>query len=102
MSAPTPVAVSTLRKFMVYAPDNREAGTFEKRLLARPKHGETVKARHADGYIRTPIDLSSCPPPLTICSVGAGAAGWLGNPEPEAEQKMVGSLFIFEADSIEQ
>jgi len=41
---------------MVYAPDNTEAGTFEKRLSVRPKHAELMKVQQADGLARTLVD----------------------------------------------
>jgi len=72
-------------KFFVYAPDNITEGTFAKRLSVRSEHIERVKGIYANGIIRV--------------------GGVLLSPEslsaPPESQKMVGSTFICEAESLD-
>jgi hypothetical protein len=42
---------TTLHNFVVYAPDKTEAGTFEKRMGARPKHLENAKTLIQSGFV---------------------------------------------------
>ncbi|KAG6829455.1 hypothetical protein H0H92_004515 [Tricholoma furcatifolium] len=77
--------MATLHKFMVYAPDYKEEGTFEKRLGVRTTHLENIKPK-LGGFIRVGGVLLS---PESIAT-------------PDAEKKMVGSMFICEAESIEK
>ncbi|KIK09333.1 hypothetical protein K443DRAFT_980 [Laccaria amethystina LaAM-08-1] len=74
------------QRFFVYAPDKTAEGTFEKRLSVRATHLETAKERISKGIIRV--------------------AGALLTPEsiatPTADKKMVGSTFIFEAETIDE
>ncbi|KAF8235838.1 hypothetical protein L208DRAFT_1391628 [Tricholoma matsutake] len=77
------MSTPTLHTFVVYAPDNTEPGTSEKRLSVRSQHVVVAKALQSEGIL--------------------SVAGWLG-PEflaPGPDQKMVGSLFIYRAESIE-
>ncbi|EAU91565.1 hypothetical protein CC1G_02054 [Coprinopsis cinerea okayama7 len=79
-------AAPAKHKFLVYAPDKTEEGTFEKRLSVRPKHIEVAHERNIAGIVKlggavlTPESISS----------------------PTAQKKMVGSAFIFEAESLEE
>jgi len=41
------------QRWIVYAPDKIEEGTFEKRLSVRPKHVESATANFGSGIIRT-------------------------------------------------
>ncbi|KAK7472956.1 hypothetical protein VKT23_001060 [Stygiomarasmius scandens] len=77
-------AVSEARpKFLVYAPDKTEEGTFERRLTARPDHLVKAKENISSGFIRV--------------------GGALVSPDTYQlpDKKMVGSAFICEADNIE-
>lgn len=71
---------------MVYAPDKVEEGTFEKRLSVRSMHLEEVKGKIAGGFIRLGGVL------LTPESIAT----------PTSDKKMVGSMFICEAENIEE
>ncbi|RDB25246.1 hypothetical protein Hypma_008016 [Hypsizygus marmoreus] len=73
-------------RFMVYAPDKTEEGTFERRLSVRPTHLETAKDRIENGFIRVGGVL------LTPESIAT----------PTSDKKMVGSVFICEAQNIEE
>ncbi|KAG5646824.1 hypothetical protein DXG03_002201 [Asterophora parasitica] len=76
----------TPQRFMVYAPDKTEEGTFEKRLSVRQTHLDEVKGKISGGFIRV--------------------GGVLLTPEsietPTSDKKMVGSMFICEAKDIEE
>ncbi|KAF8070346.1 hypothetical protein FPV67DRAFT_1668212 [Lyophyllum atratum] len=76
----------TPQRFMVYAPDKVEEGTFEKRLSVRPTHIEEVKEKISGGFIRVGGVL------LTPESIAT----------PTSDKKMVGSMFICEAENIEE
>ncbi|KAF8197993.1 hypothetical protein BJ912DRAFT_1055662 [Pholiota molesta] len=82
----TSASTPTKHRFFVYAPDKTDEGALERRLSVRPQHLEGAKASHDNGLIRI--------------------GGMLTTPEaitnPDAPKHMVGSTFIFEAESIEQ
>ncbi|KAJ3810576.1 hypothetical protein EV368DRAFT_52298 [Lentinula lateritia] len=73
-------------KFFVYAPDDTEEGTFAKRLSIRNEHLARMKTILAAGTIRV--------------------GGVLLSPEslsaPPEGQKMIGSTFICEAESLDE
>ncbi|KAG6920072.1 hypothetical protein DXG01_010140 [Tephrocybe rancida] len=71
---------------MVYAPDNTAEGTFEKRLSVRTAHLEAFKANIASGFSRIGGVL------LTPESITTEASN----------KKMVGSMFICQAETIEE
>ncbi|TFK25551.1 hypothetical protein FA15DRAFT_590427 [Coprinopsis marcescibilis] len=81
MSAATPV----LHKFFVYTPDKSEDGTFERRLGVRPQHLEVAHERNLAGIVKLGGAVLT---PESIAS-------------PSAQRKMIGSVFIFEAESLE-
>ncbi|OBZ67142.1 hypothetical protein A0H81_12986 [Grifola frondosa] len=83
-SAPNP-SLPTLHKFVVYAPDMSDAGALQRRLSVRPVHIERAGGLGEEGFIKLGGAL------LTPDSIAS----------PTAEKKMVGSLFICEADSLE-
>ncbi|KAF5322489.1 hypothetical protein D9619_001362 [Psilocybe cf. subviscida] len=72
-------------RFIVYAPDKTDEGTLARRLEVREKHLEGARAGHANGVIRL--------------------GGMMTTPEavtnPEAPKKMIGSVLIYEAESLE-
>lgn len=74
------------QRWIVYAPDRTEEGTLEKRLSVRPKHIEGATANFGSGIVRVGGAI------LTPESVVT----------PDAPKKMIGSVFIFEADTIDQ
>ncbi|KAI4521882.1 hypothetical protein K525DRAFT_200143 [Schizophyllum commune Loenen D] len=76
-------AAPTKHKFLVYAPDRAEEGTFEKRMSVRPAHLENASS---------------------LISSGAGVVGALGTPESvtSPNKKLVGSVLIVEAESIDE
>ncbi|KAF9484511.1 hypothetical protein BDN70DRAFT_872544 [Pholiota conissans] len=86
MSTSASSAVSTKHRFFVYAPDKTEEGTLARRLSVRPQHLEGAKSGHESGFIRI--------------------GGMVTTPEavtnPDAPKQMVGSTFIFEADSLDE
>lgn len=43
----------TRHRFLVFAPDKTEGGTFEKRMSVRPVHIEGAKSNFANGLVRT-------------------------------------------------
>ncbi|KAK7472957.1 hypothetical protein VKT23_001061 [Stygiomarasmius scandens] len=71
-------------KFFVYAPDKTEEGTFERRLSVRSEHLAKAKENIGEGFIRV--------------------AGALSTPETynTPDKKMIGSMFIVEANDIEE
>ncbi|KAJ2931310.1 hypothetical protein H1R20_g5846, partial [Candolleomyces eurysporus] len=76
-------AQSARQLFFVYAPDKTEEGTFERRMSVRPAHLDVAKERTGQGLIRglmTPESIAS----------------------PDAPKKLVGSTFIFQAESLEE
>ncbi|KAJ3727122.1 hypothetical protein EV361DRAFT_501977 [Lentinula raphanica] len=74
-----------LPKFFVYAPDKTEEGTFAKRMSVRNEHLARMKTILGEGTIRIGGVLLS-PESLTA---------------PPEGQKMVGSTFICQAESLE-
>ncbi|PPQ93677.1 hypothetical protein CVT25_012736 [Psilocybe cyanescens] len=81
-TASTPVR----HRFFVYAPDKTEPGTLERRLSVREKHLVGAKVNHESGLIRIG-GMITTPDAIT---------------NPDAPKKMVGSTFLFEAESIDQ
>ncbi|KAG7090925.1 hypothetical protein E1B28_009999 [Marasmius oreades] len=75
-------------KFLIYtyAPDRTEEGTFERRMSVRPQHIEGLKANVANGSIRVAGAL------LTPESLHAA----------QEDKRMIGSTFIWEAESLEE
>ncbi|KAF8893939.1 hypothetical protein BD779DRAFT_1669454 [Infundibulicybe gibba] len=71
---------ATPQRFIVYAPDKTEEGTFQHRLSVRPDHVKTFKQHVENGVIRVGGILLS----------------------PDAEKKMIGSMLIVEAESIDE
>ncbi|KAF5322488.1 hypothetical protein D9619_001361 [Psilocybe cf. subviscida] len=72
--------------FMVYAPDKTEEGTLARRLAVREQHLAASKPRHESGLTR----------------VGGMFTTPEGVTSPDAPKHMLGSLMIYEAESIEQ
>ncbi|KAJ7098259.1 hypothetical protein C8R44DRAFT_642846 [Mycena epipterygia] len=79
----TTSASPTLPKFFVHAPDKTDPEAFARRLSVRTKHLEVARKAIDDGSIRI--------------------AGALLTPESllSENKKMIGSMFIFEAENIE-
>ncbi|KAJ7253711.1 hypothetical protein B0H12DRAFT_1017457 [Mycena haematopus] len=75
--------MSSLHKFLVYAPDKTDEGAVERRLSARPTHLENAAKAISAGLIRVGGAV------LTPESITGG------------ERKMVGSCLIYEAESLE-
>ncbi|KAJ3901693.1 hypothetical protein F5879DRAFT_967255 [Lentinula edodes] len=97
-------------KFFVYAPDHTEEGTFAKRLSIRNEHLARMKTILAAGTIRT---LFPYHPSIGIRNLirvlhwyWVGVGGVLLSPEslsaPPEGQKMIGSTFICEAESLDE
>jgi len=77
-------AVPQRHKFVLYAPDMTDPEAFERRMQVRSKHLERAAVLTSGGSLRL--------------------GGAMLSPEslqPGAERKMVGSVMIFEADSLE-
>ncbi|KAJ7718691.1 hypothetical protein DFH07DRAFT_761457 [Mycena maculata] len=76
-------ASPALPKFFVHAPDKTDPETFARRLSVRAKHLEVAEKAIKDGSIRI--------------------AGALLTPESllSSDKKIIGSMFIFEAENIE-
>ncbi|KAL5532252.1 hypothetical protein ACEPAF_5821 [Sanghuangporus sanghuang] len=72
-------------QFMVYAPDKTDEGTLQRRMSVRQQHLENAKKLGADGILKFGRGLLS---PESIST-------------PGAEQKLIGSLMIFEAPKLE-
>ncbi|KAH9485231.1 Protein YciI [Psilocybe cubensis] len=77
---------SATHRFFVYAPDKTEPGTLERRLSVREKHLVGAKVSHESGFIRIGGAVTT-PDAIT---------------NPDAPKNMVGSTFLFEAESIDQ
>ncbi|KNZ77763.1 hypothetical protein J132_03821 [Termitomyces sp. J132] len=71
---------------MVYAPDCTTEGTFEKRLSVREDHLAGFKAKIDGGFVRVGGVLLS---PESIAT-------------SSSDKKMIGSMFICEAENIEE
>ncbi|TBU31944.1 hypothetical protein BD311DRAFT_775874 [Dichomitus squalens] len=71
-------------KFVVYAPDMSDDGAFQRRLSVRQAHLDNAAEQAKQGIVKLGGAM------LTPQSIA-----------PNAEKKMVGSLFICEADSLE-
>ncbi|KAI0800364.1 hypothetical protein C8Q74DRAFT_1191709 [Fomes fomentarius] len=72
-------------KFIVYAPDMADEGALQRRLNVRSAHLDKAREQIARGTIKVAGAM------LTPDSIAS----------PAAEKKMVGSVFICEADSLE-
>ncbi|RDX47528.1 hypothetical protein OH76DRAFT_1354079 [Lentinus brumalis] len=83
MSTDTP---APRHKFIVYAPDMTDADTLQRRLSVRPAHLEKAAEYIKDGMFKVAGAMLT---PESIAS-------------PTAEKKMVGSVFICEAESLEE
>ncbi|RPD57323.1 hypothetical protein L226DRAFT_467600 [Lentinus tigrinus ALCF2SS1-7] len=78
-------APATRHNFIVYAPDMTDAGALQRRLSVRPAHLEKAAEYIQGGMFKVAGAMLS---PESIAS-------------PTAEKKMVGSVFICEAESLE-
>ncbi|OCH93472.1 hypothetical protein OBBRIDRAFT_790178 [Obba rivulosa] len=76
---------TTLNKFVVYAPDLTDTGALQRRLSVRPIHLARAKTLHESGLIK----------------VGGALLTPESTSSPTSEKKMVGSMFICEADNLE-
>ena len=92
----------TLHKFVVYAPDKTDEGAFERRLAVRPKHLEGSSKMHEAGTLRK---LSHCLTVLRVLLISLlELGGAMLTPESVQlgqEKKMVGSVLIFEAETLD-
>ncbi|KAI0710326.1 hypothetical protein C8T65DRAFT_575463 [Cerioporus squamosus] len=79
-------AVAPRHKFIVYAPDMTDAGALQRRLSVRRAHLEKAAEYIEGGMFKVAGAMLS---PESIAS-------------PTAEKKMVGSIFICEAESLEE
>ncbi|KAH9913510.1 uncharacterized protein B0H18DRAFT_888089 [Fomitopsis serialis] len=75
----------TLYKFAVWAPDLTDPEAFSRRMAVRESHLVNAKSLYANGVLKFGGGLLT---PESIAS-------------PTAEKKLVGSMMVFEADSIE-
>ncbi|KAH9833476.1 uncharacterized protein C8Q71DRAFT_725699 [Rhodofomes roseus] len=75
----------TLYKFAVWAPDMTDPEAFSRRMAVRESHLVNAKSLFANGVLKFGGGLLS---PESIAS-------------PTAEKKLVGSMMVFEADSVE-
>ncbi|KAF8972901.1 hypothetical protein BDZ97DRAFT_1648748 [Flammula alnicola] len=82
----TAASTPARHRFFVYAPDKTEEGTLARRLSVREQHLVGAKKGHESGIIRIG-GMITTPDAIT---------------NPDAPKKMVGSTFIFEAESLEQ
>ncbi|EJD08492.1 uncharacterized protein FOMMEDRAFT_131233 [Fomitiporia mediterranea MF3/22] len=73
-------------QFLAYCPDKSDEGLLQRRLSVRERHLENAKKLGTDGIIKFGRAFVS---PESVAS-------------PNAEQKMVGSLIIYEASSLEE
>ncbi|EJD08493.1 uncharacterized protein FOMMEDRAFT_165059 [Fomitiporia mediterranea MF3/22] len=83
MAAPTQ---ANQFQFMVYCPDKTDDGAFQRRLSVREKHLENAKVLGDNGTLKFGRAIMS---PESIAS-------------PGAEQKMVGSMMVYQAASLEE
>ncbi|KAL5521161.1 hypothetical protein ACEPAG_9083 [Sanghuangporus baumii] len=72
-------------QFMVYAPDKTDEGALQRRMSVRQQHLENARNLGADGILKFGRALLS---PESIST-------------PGAEQKLIGSLMVFEAPKLE-
>ena len=92
--------------FVVYAPDMTDEGAFRRRLSVRQAHldraGEQVRAGVVSESLCQPL---SCLRRMVEMLGYVGLAGAMLTPEsiasPTAEKKMVGSVFVCEAESLD-
>ncbi|KAF9567916.1 hypothetical protein CPC08DRAFT_626012 [Agrocybe pediades] len=71
--------------FFVYAPDKTEPGTLQRRLSVRETHLGGAKERHETGFIQIGGAITT-PEAIT---------------NPDAPKNMVGSVFLIQAESID-
>ncbi|TEB37487.1 hypothetical protein FA13DRAFT_1705674 [Coprinellus micaceus] len=97
----------TPKYFFVYAPDKTEAGTFERRMSVRPKHLETAHERTGQGLIRmldTVVNsvhaALTIPPPSLVLEAACSTPESIAS--PDAPKKLIGSTFIYQAESLEE
>ena len=106
-------AAPLLHKFLVYAPDNTDADTLQKRLLVRGEHLATATPRINSGILSASIVPTCTSTADTRILMSAKrrrrrpeVAGAMLTPEsiesPAAERKMIGSLLILEAKDMEE
>ncbi|KAH9949255.1 hypothetical protein B0H21DRAFT_145187 [Amylocystis lapponica] len=77
--------MSTLQTFIVYAPDVDAPDTFQRRLSTRPAHLENAVRLHHNGSIVYGGAMLS---PESVAS-------------PTAEKKLIGSVIVYAAESLE-
>nr|VWO99809.1 Uncharacterized protein [Ganoderma boninense] len=79
-----PSSAPARQKFIVYAPDMSDEGAFQRRLSVRQSHLDNATIQAGNGVVKL--------------------GGAMLTPEsivPGAEKKMVGSVFVCEAESLE-
>ncbi|KAI0044737.1 hypothetical protein FA95DRAFT_1561931 [Auriscalpium vulgare] len=80
----SPPAPRPKHKFIVYAPDSADEGTFERRLSVRPRHMEGVKKLLGTGHLLF------------------GGAMLIPESVDSKPTEMVGSVLFYEAESLEE
>ena len=96
---------TTLHTFLLWAPDYTDADALNRRLAVRPKHFENARPLTKSGVMST-YEYHPTPSPrrmsgsyLTTTELG----GALIDPPTynTSERKMIGSMIIYEAESME-
>jgi len=77
--------ISSSHKFILYAPDKTDDATFALRMSVRPAHAAAANEMISKGVIKVAGAM------LTPSSVESGTA----------EQKMIGSMIIYEAENMD-
>lgn len=92
--------------FIVYAPDMTDEGALQRRLSVRAKHLERAKVEVANGVFSKLIYTLITPDGRRTECIGtcAEVAGAMLTPEsiesPTTQKKMIGSVFVCEAESL--
>jgi uncharacterized protein YciI len=87
---------TSLRTFILYAPDKTDEGTFALRMSVRPNHLVVANKMLTSGTLSGFYILAI--KPGVDCELCAEHAGAMQDPDSE---KMVGSMIIYEAESLD-
>ncbi|KAF8558002.1 hypothetical protein OG21DRAFT_1383352, partial [Imleria badia] len=92
--------------YLVWAPDYTDDGALARRMAVRPRHFITANKQIEQGILNEPLErgcVRCAASPLTRCLTEV--AGGLITPESQdaalGNKKFVGSVLLYEADSIE-
>ena len=102
------LSVPRSHPYLVWAPDYTDGGTLARRMTVRPKHFITANKQIKQGIL-SELELMlgvRCGAPSLTLLFSTEVAGGLITPESQdaapADKRFVGSVLLYEADSIEE